>query len=219
MSRNAPEWKPNLNSPIPQQWQGYVTQLGAGLEIIPGHLYDTEVFTSGTTRELTFFTSLQVAGAAKNQNQTNMKVQGALPWPESMLLLNMRVYFKNDVQSANSGLGDATDITASFNDLVQLVTLGVINIEIGEKKYGPFLPWALPANSFVKGAFSTGSDLLANYGQVDGLLYPLVPPLVIAAQQQFKVVWSWPQAAAITLSVETLPLVFFFDGQRARALQ
>jgi hypothetical protein len=212
------QWNPNLNAPIPPQWERYVTQQSKKLEIIPAHCYDTENFVSGVTRSLDFFVNIQ----GKNLNQTNMKAQRFLTYPESMLVENIRIFFKNPVQSDDSGIADAAPLLSSFNDLVQLSSLGVVQITIGEKQYGPFLPWTLPANSFVKGGFSTGSDLLANYGQLDGALYPLRPELVIATQQSFQVTISWPAAAAITLSTgaeSELPIVVLFDGKKSRAVQ
>lgn len=214
----------NINSPIPGQWEDYVTQLPAGLEIVPKHHWDEENYVgngAGTgTRQLDFFVNIQ----GKNLNQTSMKQPRQLPNPEAMLIQNIRVKFKQPVQSDNSGAGDATPLVSSFNDLVQLADFGVMQITIGEKNYGPFLPWTLPANSFVKGAFSTGSDLLASYGQIDGVLYPLFPNLMIAPLQQFSVTLTWP-GGAITLSTDTeevaseLPIVVLLDGQGSRAIQ
>jgi hypothetical protein len=206
-------FKPNVNSPIPDQWRGFVTQQGSGLEVVPGQLYDTETYTSATTRELTFYTNIQ----AKNLNQTNMVQQGQLPWPESMLVLNIRLFFKSQLRVEESGVPTA-NLAAQANDVIQLTNMGVVELKIGEKSYGPFLPWTLPANSFVKaGIAQSGSDLLVDYAQLDGALYPFVPALVLAPMQQFKVKLSWP-AAALTLSQNT-DIVVIFDGQRARAIQ
>src|SRR5262249_48306369 len=116
-----------------------------------------------------------------------------------------------------SGTGNNAVIPSEFDDLVQLVSTGILNLKIGNKQYGPWPLWMLPANSFVKGAFSTGSDLLADYGQVDGVLYPLQPNLMMAPLQQFTVQLSWP-AGALTLT--TSPFIqILFDGKLARAIQ
>src|SRR4030095_7586087 len=200
----------------PPQWEDYVTMLPEGLEIVPSHLWDEENYVSATTRSLDFFVNIQ----GKTLNQTNMKQPRQLGYPEAFLIQNMRIKFKQPVQSDDSGDAGATELTSAFQDLVALSDFGVVQITIGEKNYGPFLPWTLPANSFVKGAFSTGSDLLADYGQIDGALYPLFPNLMIAAQQQFQVTISWP-AGAITLSTgaeSELPIIVLFDGQRSRAI-
>lgn len=207
----------DLNSPIPDQWKEYVTQLPAGLEIVPKVWWDTERYTSAVTRDMSFFVNTQ----NKTLNATNMKAPRMLPYPEAFLIQNIRIKFKNPVQSDDSGDGAATDLVSSFNDLVQLSDMGVLTCQIGEKQYGPWLPWALPANSFVKGAFSTGSDLLANYGQLDGVLYPLFPNLMISAQQPFQFNLVWPDGA-ITLSTgaeSTLPIVVYLDGMGSRAIQ
>lgn len=212
----------NINSPIPDQWNEYVTNLPAGLEIIPGFQWDEEPYVSATTRSLSFFTSrVAPGGVQKNQNQTSMKSDGQLPFPEAMLIQYVRLKFKQPVRSDDSGAGDATTLVSAAEDLVALSDFGVVNFTIGEKKYGPYLPWLLPAASYVKGAFSTGSDLLANYMQLDGPMYLLNPNLMISPQQQFSIEISWP-AGAITLSTgaeSSIPIVVVLDGQRSRAIQ
>jgi len=207
------QFKPNVNSPIPEQWRGFVTQQGSGLEVVPGQLYDTELYTSATTREITFFVNTQ----NKSLNRTNMVQPGQLPWPESMLVLNIRLYFKSRLRSEESGV-PPVNLASQADDVIQLTQEGVMELKIGEKSYGPFLPWTLPANSFVKGGIAqSGSDLLIDFAQLDGALYPMVPALVLAPMQQFKIKISWPDAA-LTLSQNT-NIVCLLDGQRARAIQ
>ncbi len=211
----------DINSPIPREWEDYVTQTGVGLEVIPAMLYDTEPFVGGVTRELELFKT----NVGKNLAQTNMKQNGLLANPESFLIQNIRVYFHNHPQSDDSGVADSADLVSQFSDLVTLVSRGILQLLIGEKQYGPWPLWTLPAHNFVKGGFSTGSDLLADYGQVDGMLYELVPNLMIAPLQPFQVTLSWPGLPVIALSQdagevgETLPIEVLFDGKKARAIQ
>ena len=204
----------NLNMAIPQEFSDYVTRLGNGLEVIPSVLYSTKDYTSATTRDLTFFDTTQ----GSRQDLTNMSQQNMLPNPESFLIQNIRIFAKSQVQSDDSGGAAAGALASQFNDLVQLFSFGVLNLKIGNKQYGPWPLWMLPANSFVKGAFSTGSDLLADYGQTDGILYYLEPNLCILPLQQFTVTLSWP-AGAVTLSNTTMTLEVLFDGKLARSVQ
>lgn len=205
---------PTVNGPIPAKWTEYLTQSNLGLEEIPAVLYSTATYTSGTTRILTFFDYAQGA----RQDLTNMPTPSALPNPESFRIENIRIFCRMQTQSDDSLAGAATALPSQFNDVVQLVSNGVLNLKIGNKQYGPWPGWTLPANSFVKGAFSTGSDLLADYGQLDGFLYPLEPNLVIAPLQQFAVSMEWP-AGALTLSNSTVLVVVLFDGKLARSIQ
>jgi hypothetical protein len=216
----------NINNPIPQEWTRYVTQSPVGLEVIPAHLYSTKNFignggTGPATTILTFFDFVQ----GSRQDLTNMQQPNMLPNPESFLIQNIRIFTWQEPQSDNSGVGNAANLVSQFTDIIQITQRGVANLKIGNKQYGPWMSWTLPANSFVKGGFSTGSDLLADYGQLDGNLYPLNPNLMIAPLQQFTFTLSWP-GGPITLSQdipdgasEQIPIVVLFDGQLARAVQ
>lgn len=212
----------DINNPIPREWTHYVTQSNLGLEVIPGVLYSVKTYTSAVDTILTFFDTVQGA----RQDLSNMVQPNMLPNPESFLIQNIRIFNWDQVQSDNSGAGANTAITSQFNDWVNLTRRGILNLKIGNKQYGPWPLWMLSANSFVKGAFATGSDLLADYGQVDGMLYPLIPNLMIAPLQQFTVTLSWPGAAGdaipggpVTLSTATVPIEMLFDGQHARSIQ
>jgi hypothetical protein len=223
----------DINNPIPREWTDYVTQKALGLEVIPAHLFSVKVYVSATTTILTFFDF--VAGA--RPDLTNMSQPNMLPNPESFLIQNIRIFNWSEVKSNDSGVGDNAPIVSQFNDWVNLTKRGILNMKIGNKQYGPWPLWTLAANSFVKGAFASGSDLLADYGQVDGNLYPLRPFLMIAPLQQFTVTCSWPGASTdtpipggpVTLSQdvevddvitrEQLPIEILFDGQMARSVQ
>lgn len=218
----------DINNPIPREWSSYVTQTNLGLEVIPAHLYSVKAYISTVTTKLTFFDFV----AGSRDDLTNMQQPNMLPNPESFLIQNIRIFSWGSVKSNDSGAGDATPLVSQFNDMVQLLNRGILKMKIGNKAYGPWPLWTLPANSFVKGAFSTGSDLLGDYGQGDGNLYPLNPYLMIAPLQQFTVSLEWPGAATdpipggpVTLSqddgevLEHLPIEILFDGQMARSIQ
>jgi hypothetical protein len=203
-------------TPVPKAWTDYLT-MTPGLEEIPGVLYDTVSYVSAVSTQITLFDALRV----NRQDLSNMKAAGHLAYPESFLAQNLRVYFKTDVMSDDSGAGDSTAAVCQFGDIVKLVNGGVLNLLIGEKQYGPWPLWVLPAHNFVKGALSTGSDLIADYGQIDGFLYPLEPNLVLAPLQPFLVTLTWP-GGAVTLSTgseSVIPIQVLFDGKKARAQQ
>lgn len=204
----------NITGPVPQNWDQYISIVGGALEIIPDVLYDTKTYTSASTRTLTFFDTAQTAGRS---DITNMQSAGQLPSPQSFKIECPRIFFKTAVQSDDSGAGTAVAITSSFSDVVNLVKSGVVTLTINNKPYGPWPMWMWPCSSFVKGAFATGSDLLADYGQLDGPLYPFDPPLCFLPLQPFSVTLAWP-AAAVTLSTGTLDIQVLFDGKRARAI-
>jgi hypothetical protein len=218
----------DINNPIPREWSSYVTQTNLGLEVIPAHLYSVKAYISTVTTKLTFFDFV----SGSREDLTNMQQPNMLPNPESFLIQNIRIFSWGNVKSDDSGTGDSTAIASQFDDMVKLTNRGVLKLKIGNKSYGPWPLWTLSANSFVKGAFASGSDLLADYGQLDGQLYPLNPYLMIAPLQQFTVSLEWPGAATdaipggpVTLSqddgedLENLPIEILFDGQMARSIQ
>jgi len=207
----------DINNPIPQEWSSYVTQTNLGLETIPAMLYSTKDYVSGVTRELTFFDTVQ----SSRQDLTNMQQPNMLPNPESFLIQCIRSLFKKKVQSDDSGIGDSSELVSGFDDVVNLCQNGVLNFKIGNKQYGPWPLDTIAAGNFPQGAFSTGSDLLADYAQIGGPMYSLFPNLMIAPLQQFTVVLTWP-GGPITLSTgseSTCPIRLTFDGQLARSIQ
>lgn len=208
----------DINTPIPEAWRDYVTQLPAGLEIRPGVLYDTVNYVSGITQKLTYFARVGVP-----ENITNMETAGSLADPKSMLIQNMRVKFLTPLQSDAIGDGDSTPAASGFNDVIQLSDTGIFRLRIGEKDYGPWPIWMLPVSNFVKGnvALLGSTAQNVNYGQLDGPLYPLFPNLMLSPRQQFKVVLEWP-SGPVTLSTGSeseLPIEVVFDGQISAAIQ
>lgn len=218
----------DINNPIPREWSSYVTQTNLGLEIIPSMLYSVKPYVSAVTQLLPFFDTVRGA----RPDLTNMVQPNMLPNPESFLIQNMRIFVWSQPQSNDSGEADCADIDSQFSCVVELTRRGILDLKIGNKQYGPWPLWTLPAHNFVKGAFATGSDLLADYGQVDGMLYSLFPNLMIAPLQQFTVTLSWPGTAADPIpggpvtccpireqEATVIPIEILFDGQLARSIQ
>ncbi len=220
----------NINSPIPDQWNEYVSQTNLGLEVIPHMLYSVKPYISTVTTILTFFDTVEGSRA----DLTNMSQPNMLPNPEAFLIQNIRIFSWFQPQSNDSGAGDCADLVSEFSAMVELTKRGILRLKIGNKQYGPWPLWTLPAHNFVKGAFSTGSDLLGDYGQVDGMLYPLNPYIMIAPLQQFTVSLQWPGATTDTPiaggpvtfcptatppAVTQVPIQILFDGQMSRSIQ
>lgn len=205
----------DLNNPIPQEWQSYVTQSPVGLEVVPSHLYDVLTYTDNVTRDLNFFQQTNVA-----ESISNMKAAGMLPNPQSFLIQNIRIFFRTAINIVDAGAA-AASLVGTDNDKIILANTGIAKLEIGTKKYGPWPIWTLPASTFWKGSISQAGAEAANlshtYGQLDGPLYPLFPNLMIAPLQNFALQLSWPQAA-VDLSADII-IEVLFDGQLARAVQ
>jgi hypothetical protein len=201
----------DLNNPIPQEWSSYVTQSPVALEIVPAVLYDTQTFVDATTVDLSFFTAVPA-----NLSIGNLKQPGMLSNPQSFLIQSIRIYYKVTLQAAT--VGGAGTIASLTNDIILLVNTGVFTMSIGQKQYGPWPMWMLPASTYFQGMIGSGAVALeTSYGQIGGPLYPLFPNLMISPLQQFEVHLVWPSGApdlTTNMSVEVL-----FDGQLARAVQ
>ena len=204
----------NINHPIPVEWDRYVTQMGSGLEVIPHMLYDTATYVDATTVDLPFFNAVRAT-----LDLGNLQQPGMLPNPQSFLIENIRLYFKVNVFADDQGAAGA--FASRINDIVLLVNTGVFRLTIGEKRYGPWPLWTLPASTFVKGmlavAGAEAANLVTDYGQVDGPLYGLFPNLMISPLQNFQVNLEWP-AGTVNTTANVVTQVLF-DGKLARAIQ
>jgi hypothetical protein len=206
----------DINNPIPQAWVDYVTQTNLGLSVVPGVLYSEKNFISGVTTKLTFF---DFAAGART-DLTNMEAVGQLPNPESFLIQAIESYFKIRPFSDDSGVGDKTPIVSRWDDIVQILDGGVVTLKLNNTTYKPWPLNIFSTRAFVQGGFATGSDLLADYGQLKGQPYSLYPYMMISPLQPFVVTIEWP-AGPITLSTgseSSVPLRIMFDGQRAQAI-
>lgn len=196
----------NLNNPIPQEWQQYVTQSPIGLEVIPSVIYDTVTYTDNSSTSLTFFNAVRATADLGNLQQPGM-----LPNPQSFLIQAIRFYVKY------ADVVGTTVASQLWNDVILLVNTGILRLQIGEKRYGPYPLWMFSAGSFVKGPLAGANSNYMGYMQVDGPLYALYPNLMIAPLQNFFVTLEWP-AGAVDLSGNQVCQVLF-DGQLARAIQ
>ena len=205
-----------INQNIPDAWASYVTQVNLGLEVVPSVLYDTLTIGNGagSTPELRFFQQTNV-----NLDVSNMKQAGMLGNPEAFLIQNIRVFFKLPAQIIASAAAGA--FTGLFNDEVLAGNTGIAELTIGNKKYGPWPLWMLPAANFMKGSITSAGATAANtavaYGQLDGPLYPLFPNLMLSPLQPFVMSVRWPSGSpALSANLVTEVL---FDGQLARSIQ
>jgi hypothetical protein len=206
----------NINGPIPDEWAGYVTQTNAGLEVIPHILYDSQLYTSATTTILPFFTSVPA-----NDSVSNVNPPSILPNPASFLIKTIGIFVPNVVETIAEGAGPSTP-PGQFNDIVLLCNTGICRLTIGDKPYGPWPMYRLPTSSFPKfaglaGGGAAAANVVTGYGNTDGPLYPLLPPLLIAPMQKFKVTLEWP-AGAVTLAANRTIKVLL-DGQLSRGIQ
>jgi hypothetical protein len=204
----------NINGPIPQEWGGYVTQSNVGLEVIPAVLYDTQTYVDNTTVILPFFTT-----SPANESISNVNPPAVLPNPESFLIKNIYWMVPNELETIDQGGAGA--LVSQFNDIILLANTGILKLIIGDKPYGPWPLYRLPCSTFPKAALAAAgaeaANLVSAYGNTDGPQYPVLPPLLIAPTQKFRVSLEWP-AGAVNLAANRLIKVGL-DGQKSRGIQ
>ena len=170
----------NINGPIPVEWSGYVTQTNVGLEVIPHILYDTQTYTDNTTVILPFFTSIPANDAVSNVNPP-----ASLPTPESFLIKNIAWFVTTELETIDQGAAAAA-LPSQIDDIILLGNTGILRLTIGDKPYGPWPLFRLPCSTFVKGfaaaAGAEAANLVSAYGNTDGPLYPVLPPLLLTSR-------------------------------------
>jgi hypothetical protein len=204
-----------INQNIPDAWSSYVTQVNLGLETVPSVLYDTLSYTSASTTNLNFFQQTNVA-----LDISNMKQAGMLSNPEAFLIQNIRVFYRTTLSTADQG-ASAAAMAGLENDKVILANTGIAQLTIGNKQYGPWPIWMLPAAAGWMGTLAAAgaeaAGQVTGYGQLGGPLYPLFPNLMLSPLQAFRLTLQWP-SGAVTLSA-TMSIEVLFDGQLARSIQ
>lgn len=205
----------NLGTQIPGDWTSYVTTNAIGLEVIPYMLYDTQTFVDNTTTSLDFFTTVPA-----NESLGNLKNAGMLPNPQSFLIQAISIYFPINLETDDQG-ASAGPMAGAINDIINLVNTGIMRLKIGEKQYGPYPMWRLPASTFVKGflaaAGGEAAGQVTGYAQLDGPLYALFPNLMLMPLQNFTVTLAWPAGTIDTSANRSIKVLL--DGQMARSIQ
>lgn len=203
------------NGNIPGEWRGYVTQTNEGLEVIPAVLYDTQLYTDNVTTILPFFTA-----SPANESVSNVNPPAILPANVGFLIKNISWYVTNELSTTDEGAADAA-VPSQMNDIILLANTGIFKLFIGDKPYGPWPMFKLPTSTFVKGmlaaAGAEAANLISSYGQLDGPMYPMLPPLLIAPTQRFRVSLEWPAGAVNLLANRSIKVLL--DGQMSRAIQ
>lgn len=148
-------------------------------EAVPYVFYDTQLYTSGTTVQLTFF-----AGTQTDRSLSNMEAAGALPDPQYFEVQ----FFGCDILCDASLAGASTEVGA-LDDLQKLllVSRSRFTFTMSNKTYGPIPLSFLHASGGATGAMAgtmTAPNMVqvANNGIFDGGYYVggsiVIPPKV-----------------------------------------
>lgn len=202
-----------MNTPVPPEWEAYLTQTPGKLEVIPDQLWDTQTYDDNVTTRLDFFQNV-----AANQSLSNMTQPGFLPNPQAFLVECIRLYYR--ITYATVDQGGAAALASALNDIVLIQNTGRATLTIGNKQYGPWRLWTMPANAglVINNAAAGGeaANLVSQYGFTSGREWALFPALMMSPMQNFHLTMEWP--AAIDTSAD-LVIEVLFDGKRSRAVQ
>ncbi len=191
--------------------QKYGTRLDQS-QVINWIWYDTLLYTSAVTTQLTFFNAIRAT-----RDIGNMEVAGVLAHPKAFIVRGIRVSIERVPTQ-----GTALPIAAT--DIALLTYNGFATFEIGNKNYGVWPLQALPAGSgpcaalAAAGAEAT-NEIFANatHGTPDPrAIYTLSQPLLIDPQINFQFQLGWAAAQALSGNVN---IKVMLDGELMRPVQ
>lgn len=201
----------------PSQFQQYDTQYQGAKEAIGWTWWDVNNYTTAATTQLAFFTTMKAT-----RNLSNMKLAGQLPMPSAFFLRAIRVQIYDLPYDEALVAAPATQ-TGQLNDHTRLLENGIAELFIGDKLYGQWPLWMLPAG----GGIVTNMGIVAasvldhnNNGVQDPrAVYTLSKPLFIAPQINFRVDLTWPAGAETLVSISPKPIWVGLDGDLVRPVQ
>ena len=220
---------PPATSPMslaPQSLTQLVAQYGVvdmtNLEMISFAFWEKQNYVSGTTTNLTFFTTQHA------DTLGNLPLAGQLPSGFFFIVQAIRVCpFPATTITTAAANPAAGTYPGAFNDVLRLLTTGDVAFTIGTKQYGRWPTFMLPAGGGPYGqVFGFSAQAAGNFQSVEvgvnGVpdprsVYSLPVPLLIPPQYDFKLICTW--AAALTLAAGDTPIYAVLDGTLIRPKQ
>jgi hypothetical protein len=205
-------------------------------ELIGACLWDRQIYVSGTTTLLTFFTAVR-----QSIRDGNLTIASQLPDREFVLVRSIRVVpiVKPDKHTSlavatittRSPAGAPVNLPTAADDLARLYNDGVLQFKILSKDYGQYPMFLLlPGTGIVTNtatitaAAETANNLnTSTVGNPDNrAVFSLAVPIPIPPQTGFKVTLEW--ATALTLSgladgTTDMALDVVLDGSKIRPKQ
>ncbi len=197
----------------PSEYNRYDTQFQGAKEAIGWTWYDTVTYVSAATTALALFTAVRAT-----LNLSNMEVAGQLSSPKAFFLRAIRVE-PAIIPFATTAAGNGAAQTGAITDMQALTHQGVLQLTIGQKIYGQWPLWMLPAGGGLVAAGVYPIAQVVTNGIADArAVYSLTKPLFIAPQINFRVDLLWPAGAVTT--VATAPnITVCLDGDLIRPVQ
>lgn len=191
-------------------------------EVISYALWHRQNYVSGTTISLDFF---QVVAAGINGN---LNLAGQLAAGFHFLVQAIRVGILCDTRETNATAPAAAgELNGPLFDIKELTYDGTALFKVGDKEYGRWPIWMLPAGGgptgqlAVPGTLTAPAILQASFatsGNPDPrAVYTLPIPVVIPSQYNFTVRLEWDVAK--TLEGGNTPICVVLDGELMRPKQ
>jgi hypothetical protein len=205
--------------PTAMDYQKFAT-MTSGREVIHGAIWDTLLYTSGTTLNLNFF---QQTIAATSFDVTNLLSPGQLAYPTQFLVRAIRMWLRQRPESIDA-VAAGNIQTGALNNVHLLVNTGLLIIRHGDKEYGRYPLRDITAGNGIAGNIGVSNILVGgavvDYGQngiphVDNIL-TLAQPLLIETNMNFSYQMQWP--AALTLTRNT-SICLLLEGDLIRQVQ
>ncbi|MFA5430379.1 MAG: hypothetical protein WC329_04400 [Candidatus Omnitrophota bacterium] len=199
------------------EFQRYNSQYGNALEKIGWTWYDTVPYVSAATNALRAFGAIRAT-----LNLGNMEIAGQLASPKAFFVRAIRVKMLGD-PFVTTAAADGNPQTGSVDDAALLLETGVLQFTIGQKNYGQWPLWMLPAGGGIKPFFQTGDiDVVVQYAN-NGVedpraVYSLSVPVFIGPQMNFAIDLLWP-AGPVTLDQGNINIWVGLDGDLLRPVQ
>ena len=200
--------------------QGYGVVDTTAKEVITATLWERQLYTSGTTLSIEFFTG-PTSGIAGN-----LDIGGQLPNGNAFLVQAIRIIpavaprVTVAAQSTGAAQSPALDV---FN----LIYNGTASVSVGPKNYGRWPIFMLPSGAGVTGASAISGTYAAGTGGETGFaqsgpadprsVYSFGIPFVIPPQYNFKVRLEWDTAQ--TLLGGDTQIFCALDGEQIRPVQ
>lgn len=207
-----PNLKPTRLKTFAELRRGITPLIPGQPEMIPWVWYDSQTYTSGTTTQLDFFTSVQ-----SDKVLGNMEAAGQIPAPMFFDLYHLTVYF--DIVPSAVAVGATASNDGALDD-VALLSRGSVELQIAQKIYFKDKIYACPAGGGIYGGVSNAGTYTATDGdqyQFAANGYPhannknnFFGMITIPHNQSFFVRMNW--SSALTLNNGNTTIVSRLEG-------
>ncbi len=209
-----------MNTNYGPEFERYNSQYGSALEKIGWMWWDTQPYVTAATTALAFFTAIPAT-----LNLGNMEIAGQLASPKAFFVRAIRVKLLTNPFIIAAGAPPLIQI-GSANDATNLLHNGVLRFTIGQKNYGEWPLWCLPAGGgivvqFAAPGAAAGAVLDANNNGIQDprAAYTMSVPVFIGPQINFRIDLLWPAGAVALGATTPLPIWVGLDGDLLRPVQ